>query len=303
MNAGAHDRPSVWARRVLVGVVGLGAIESVAAAIAARDPSDTAWPQLAAALDARDDADPVFIAQRWLDPVARLAVPEAAYLPSLTRPDLHGVGRFHMIGWDDDGTDAIARDLEGLPPPTLEAERSFGPLVWTTWTAPSAGTVIEALTVAPRGVQVTSDSGSCRGRGGFRCTEGPVGPRIVEVDYRPRACLAMEVSDGTTVKLVWPSARLGDGLRGHVGIGDYNARLRNDAPVRIVVRIAGTEALRATVTDLEGWWPLDLPTTPGIGSVEVELTAGLSGSFGAAGYDGNPTRVTCIELRTIGRSP
>jgi hypothetical protein len=291
----------VWARRGLAAILGVAAIESVAAVVAARDPGEAAWPELAAALDARDDADPVFIAQDWLGPVARLHVPESAYLPSLTRADLHGVPRFHMLSWGDDGTAAIGRDLEGLPMPTRAASAEFGPLVWSTWESPEAGTVIENLTAAPHGLLVATASGTCRGRGSYRCAEGAVEPRIAEVDYRPRSCLGVAVSDGTMVKLTWPSARLGDVLRGHIGLSDYNARLRNDAPVRVVVRAGNVEVVRATITDRQGWWPFEVATTPGIDSVEIEITAGLSGTFGAKDYDGTPTRIPCVEVRTIAR--
>lgn len=299
---GARRRPA-WSRLALLGIVGLASIESIAAALAARDPGIVAWPKIAAAIEARDDADPVFVAQDWLGPVARMHVPEIAYLPSVARPDLHAVGRFHVIGWADDGDAMIARDLEGLPAPTLEATKTFGPLVWTTYAAPAAGTLVEDLTAESSTMHVITDAGNCRGRGSFRCNEGTVEPRIAEIDYRPRKCLGLEVQDGTTVRLVWPSARLGDTLRGHVGLSDYNARLRNDAPVRVVVRVGGTEMLRATVTDLQGWWPLVVPTTPGVASVEIEVTAGLSGTFGAQQYDPAPTRITCLEIRTIGGAP
>lgn len=299
-------KPEIGARAprlALLAIVGLASIESIAAALAARDPGIAAWPEIAAAIDARDDADPVFVAQDWLGPVARMHVPEIAYLPSVARPDLHAVGRFHVIGWDDDGDAMIARDLEGLPAPKQEARRTFGPLVWTTYTAPAAGTLVENLTAESETMHVISGGVNCRGRGSFRCTEGTVEPHIAEIDYRPRKCLGVAVQDGTTVQLVWPSARLGDTLRGHVGLSGYNARLRNDAPVRVVVRVGGTEMLRATVTDLQGWWPLVVPTTPGVAPVEIELTAGLSGTFGPAQYDPTPTRLTCVEVRTIGGAP
>lgn len=302
-SSSATAHAAAWPRRALLAVVALGGVESLAAATATRDPGVAAWPELAAAIDARDDTDPVFVAQDWIGPSARLHIPEAAYLPSVARADLHGINRFHMVGWADDGDTAIARDLEGLPKPTLEARQSFGPLVWTTYTAASAALVIERLTAESSTMHVTTAAGTCRGRGSFRCSEGTVEPRIAEIDYRPRACLGLAVSDGTTVKLTWPSARLGDSLRGHLGMSDYNARLRNDAPVLIVVRVRGTEILRTTVSDLQGWWPFALPTTPGVAAVEIELTAGLSGTFGANGYDPTATRITCVELRTIGGTP
>jgi len=303
MTAAAPVEPAshsaTLAQRGVVAIVVLAAVESIAAAMASRDPSASAWPQLGEQVEARDDADPVIVAQDWLGPVARLHVLSASAFDAVARPDLHGVPRFHVIGWADDGEVAIARDLEGLPMPTLEHRRRFGPLVWTTWVAPQAGTLVEDLTAATVSMRVATDAGSCRGRGSFRCDEGTIESRIAEIDYRPRRCVGLSVQDGTTVRMMWPSARLGDVLRGHVGIADYNARLRNDAPITIAVLIAGVEVHRATVTDLQGWTPIAIPTTPSVTAVEIVITTALSGTFTGQGYDPTPSRLTCVELRSL----
>ncbi|MBC8072383.1 MAG: hypothetical protein IAG13_28935, partial [Deltaproteobacteria bacterium] len=150
---------------------------------------------------------------------------------------------------------------------------------------------------------VHSDGGSCRGRGPWRSSEGELALGIVEVDYRPRACLGIEVHDGTTVTIGWPRAQLGASLRGHVGFGDYNARLRNDAPVRLLVRIDGETRLHTVVGDREGWRAFAIATEAGVGDVELEITAGLSGTWQARDYDASPTRTVCVEARTIGAAP
>lgn len=293
------SRRATWARRGVLAIVTLAAVESIAAAMAARDPSTAAWPELGAEVEARDDADPVIVAQDWLGPVARLHVLSASAFDAVARPDLHGIPRFHVIGWADDGEAAIARDLEGLPLPTLEQRRTFGPLVWTTWIAPQSGTLLEDLTAATASMRVYTEAGTCRGRGTFRCDEGTIESRIAEIDYRPRRCIGILVQDGTTVRMMWPSARIGDMLRGHVGMADYNARLRNDAPITVLVRIAGVEVHRSTVTDLQGWTPIAIATTPSVSAVEIVITTGLSGTFTAQGYDPTPSRLTCLELRSL----
>lgn len=291
--------PRVSPRHLVIGIIGLGAVESIAATIAARDPDPAQWTALASALQERGDGDPVLVGTSWLSPVARQHLADAADLHTLGLPDLYGIGRFHTVAWDDDGMTAIAPALEGLPVPVVETSRSFGPLQWTTWRSDHAGTVVSDLTATIGRATVRSTGGSCRGRGTYRCNEGEVEPRIVEVDYLPRSCLGLSVGDGTTVTFSWPTIELGDQLRGHVGFGDYNARLRNDAPVRVVVRIDDAEVMRLTVSDLEGWRPFSIATTPGVAAVELEVTSGLSGTFGASGYDGTPSRTTCIEARAI----
>lgn len=291
--------PRVSPRHLVLGLVGLGVVESIATTIAARDPDPAQWTALATALGERGDGDPVLVGSPWLGPLARHHVPDAALLHTLGLPDLYGIGRFHTIAWDDDGSAAFLPALEGLPMPVVESSRSFGALQWTTWRSDHAGTIVSDLGATVGRATVRSTSGTCRGRGTYRCSEGEIEPRIVEVDYAPRSCLGLSVGDGTTVTMSWPAIELGDELRGHVGFGDYNARLRNDAPARIVVRIDGTLVLRQTVTDLEGWRPFAVPTTPGVAAVEIEVTSALSGTFGSNGYDGTPTRTTCVEARAI----
>jgi hypothetical protein len=53
------------------------------------------------------------------------------------------------------------------------------------------------------------------------------------------------------------------------------------------------------VTDLQGWAPFAIATTPGVAPIELELTTSTSGTFGAQGYDPTPSRLVCIELRSL----
>lgn len=289
------------ARRIAIAVAALAAVEWIAALFAYRDPLDDArWDELATAIAARGDDAPVLLATEWLSPTARMHVPAIAEPQSLLRADLHGMPRFHTVGLEA-WSELLQRELEELPAPTLIERRSIGPFVWASWAQPHAGTVVASILDAP--LQVHGDAGSCRGRGPWRCNEGEIRESIVEVDYRPRGCLGIAVSDGATVTLRWPAAELGTTLRGHVGFGDYNARLRNDAPADLRVRIAGEEQLHITVSDNEGWRPFAIATTPARADVELEVTAGLSGTWQRKSYDPTPIRTICVEARTIGASP
>lgn len=286
------------ARRIAIAVAGLAAIEWIAALFAYRDPlDDTRWHELAEAIAARGDDAPVLLATEWLSPTARMHVPAIAERTALLRADLHGLPRFHTVGLDA-WSELLQRELEELPAPTLLEQRSIGPFVWATWAQPEAGTTLASILDAP--LAVHSDAGSCRGRGPWKCNEGEVAGSIVEVDYRPRGCLGIAVSDGATVTLRWPDAELGTSLRGHVGFGDYNARLRDDAPADLRVRIDGEEQLRITVSDMEGWRPFAIATTPARADVELEITAGLSGTWQRKTYDTTVVRTVCLEARTIG---
>jgi hypothetical protein len=290
---------STWARRLALGVGALALVEWVAAAMAYRDrPDASAWRGLAESIAARDDDAPVLLATEWLGPSARMHVPAVADLDALARADLHGMPRFHTVGFAASWSRELQTDLEDLPAPQLLERRSIGPFEWASWAQPATGAVLGVLVDAA--LVVHSDAGSCRGRGPWRCSEGELARRIVEVDYRPRTCLGIEVHDGTTVTLGWPRAQLGGLLRGHLGFGDYNARLRDDAPVRLVVRVDGEERLHVVISDREGWRPFAIATVPGEAEIEIEVTAGLSGTWQGRSYDATPRRTVCLEARTIG---
>jgi hypothetical protein len=92
---------------------------------------------------------------------------------------------------------------------------------------------------------------------------------------------------------------LGDELRGHLGFHDYNGRLRNDTPARVVVRIDDAVVARFVVSDEEGWRAFAIPTTPGAADVEVEVTVGVLGTWGANGISGQYPRRACLELRSL----
>jgi hypothetical protein len=286
------------AQRIGLVVAALAAVEWIAALVAYRDPLDeAAWYELADAIATRDDDAPVLLATEWLSPSARMHVPAIADRHTLLRADLHGLTRFHTVGLDD-WSPLLERELEGLPAPVLLERSTIGPFVWTRWSQPATGDVLGALVDAP--VQVTSDGGACRGHSPWQCNDGMVERAIVEVDYRPRGCLGVEMRDGRTVVVRWPDAELGASLRGHLGFGDYNARLRNDAPVQLRVRVDGEERLRITATDEEGWRPFAIATTPARADIELEITTALTGTWQGKGYEVNKPRTVCLEARTIG---
>jgi hypothetical protein len=123
---------------------------------------------------------------------------------------------------------------------------------------------------------------------------------IVEVDYRPRACIsATPKEDGEPVLLKKTRMQLGVELRGHVGFSDFNGRLRNDTPARIVVRVDGQAVARFLATDEEGWRPFVVPTSPGAANVTVEVTVGVRGQWGRQGLDDRQPRHVCVELRSL----
>ncbi|MEM6295374.1 MAG: hypothetical protein AAGA54_29140 [Myxococcota bacterium] len=287
------------ARRILAGLAALAGLEVVLGGLAYRDaigPQD--WPPLADAV-AAEEVDTVRLATPWLGPRARMEVPALA-APNVAAPaDLHGVTDLLVVGLgDDDWSDALDRELEGAARPHRRTQRRVGPFTLSRYAFPSEPTTLQRWVDTPPAMD--TPSGSCRVRGASgRCKEGVVSVRFAEVDYEPRRCLTYAFEDGTPLTLSREAMPLGTVLRGHVGVSDFNGRLRSDAAIRVEVRIDGDFAGRFVTTDAQGWQPFTVPTTPGPHDVEVVLTDTVKGTWGKRGYSGRGGRKVCFELRSI----
>lgn len=281
---------------VLLGLVGLvAAVEWVAAARAYRSrvgPAD--WNAAAAALAALPPDEPVVLAEDWLGPLARQHL-----LPlqrSLGRPDLHGAPRFHVLALGEPLTPDLRADLGGLAPEPLGVDR-LGPLALHHFAAPS-GHVLWDILDHPA-LLATDRVGACRkAQRTWACKHGRATVRYAEIGYRPRRCLAIDVSDGAAFELRG-RVELGARLRGHLGFSDFNGRLRDDAPAVVELELDGVTRARWLVSDTQGWAAFELATTPGPAELTVRVTNLLAGTFTPAGYDPDARRVPCLDLRAL----
>lgn len=293
--------PLSQARRraaVLLGAVGLvAALEWVAAARAYRTllaPAD--WEAARAALAGVPPDEPVVLADDWLGPLARRHLP--ALQRSLGRPDLHGAPRLHVLALADPLTPPIRDDLAGLAPEPAGAD-DLGPLKLHHFTVPSSGHVLWDILDPPAALLARDGVGACRrAQKTWTCKQGRASVRHAEIGYRPRRCLALDLNDGATFELRG-RVDLGARLRGHLGMFDFNGRLRNDAPVLVELEIDGTPRARWLVTDNQGWAAFELATAPGPAELAVRVTSLLAGTFTPGGYDPEARRVPCLDLRAI----
>ncbi len=288
------------ARALLLAVVAVALLEWVAASRAYRTSiSEDDWTQLQQAVAALPANEPVVLADEWLAQPARMRVPQLTRLSMVAPPDLREPERVHVLGAGHAWSDALDADLEDRVAPQLDETQSFGGLTLTTYRFTDAAPAIASFVDDVMSLEVSSQGRKCEGKRTFKCKQGRVRSRTVEIDYRPRRCIEVDVSDATTVELTYPQMALGTVLRGHVGFGDFNRRLRSDAPVQVEVRIGDRVAARYLATDAEGWRPLAVATEPGPADVTVALTVAVQGSWGRTGYSERPAHADCMELRAL----
>ncbi|NVB36997.1 hypothetical protein G6O69_04090 [Pseudenhygromyxa sp. WMMC2535] len=288
---------------ILLGLVfGLAVVELLASFLAYDESIDDAdWRGVDAKLTGHED-EPLLVASDWLGARARMELPHARSPAMIGAPDLRGEARFWLLthARERPWGEGLRAELEDLPEPELVAVHSFGELVLREYVLADAASERLSMLDALAEAEVSSDAGACRGTGdAWRCKEGRLSRRLVEIDYHPRDCLAVELGGGAQARVDLGRVELGDRLRGHVGFGDFNARLRSDPVGMVEVWIDGAAAARWLFTDDQGWAAFALETPPGEHALELRLSTSVLGTWQAAGYEGQPNDVFCVEARSL----
>lgn len=294
------------ARVCLSLLVGVAALEWVCAARAYRAQlSPAVWQRAADAVAALPPDEPVLLGTAWLGPSARQQLPALRPWAAAPPPDLYAAPRFHVLGssgspragaWSDE----LAADNGELPAPQLLASDDLGPLQLHHYAQPAALRLLTDWLADPTALQLRDARGTCRlSSGTWTCKQGRVELATLEVAYRPRRCLAVDLEDGATLEISHPRAQLGTVLRGHLGFADFNARLRNDAPALLEVLVDEVEVGRFTLADSQGWSSFAAATPPGEHAVRVRLSPLLGGTWTEQGYSPQPRRTACLELRAL----
>lgn len=283
---------------ILLGLVcALAIVESIAAFLEYRErlsPDD--WAEVDAML-ARHEGEPVIVASEWLGPSARMNLARARSWDSLAFPDLRGFPRFWLLtrSGERPWRGALEAELEQSRRPNLVAVHTFGELTLHEYEQP-VGAPLFSLFDALR--SVSTERGRCSGRSGnYRCKDGRIDLRVIEIDYRARRCLALELGDGVMATLDLGELELGALAYGHVGFGDFNARLRADPTARVELLIDDAVAGRWVFTDDQGWAAFALATPPGPHHVALRIGATVAGTWQREGHRNNPTSSLCVELR------
>jgi len=287
-----------WARPVLGGLAALASLELVLGALSYRDAiTDPDWDALAESI-ADDDADTTRLATTWLGPRARMEVPGLAAAHSAAAPDLHGLETLTVVGLGESWSDALERELEGRRRPSRLSVHSLGPFEVGRYRFDDAPATLRSWIADPP--KLSTPQGNCQRKGSsWACKEGSISVAFAEVDYTPRRCFQFALPDNTPLTFQ-DTLPLGTTLRGHIGVTDFNSRLRSDAPIRVRTFIDDVAVGSFAVTDAQGWRPFSVKTEPGEHDVRIELTDTVRGTWGRAGHNPGGRRKLCFELRVLG---
>ncbi len=285
---------------ILLGAVFLLAVIEIIAAFLAYREQITAedWVEIESRL-ASSEPQPLLIASEWLAPRARMELAQARTWESIAPPDLRGLASFWVLSFGRDAwSPLLDAEREELPMPKLVAIHSIGELTLSEYQQATAGEQLWSL--LERDLAVESDAGRCPGKQSrWSCKDGRVATRVIEVDYRPRRCLALAFEDGVTTRIDLGRVELGNRLRGHVGFGDFNARLRADPSVVLEAWIDEQLAARWLFTDDQGWAAFALATEPGKHRLELRISSTVAGTWQREGHRPNPTDTVCLEARAF----
>lgn len=250
-----------------------------------------------------DDEAPVIAASEWLGPAARMNLASARTWDAVAFPDLRSFDRFYLLthARERPWQGRLRAELEELPRPELVAAHRLGELVLHEYrqdVAPERFSLLESIE------SIRTDKGRCSGgHGQWSCKDGRVAVRTVEVDYRPRRCLALELEEGAMATVSLGQLELGERVHGHLGFADFNARLRADPAARVEIWIDGAVAGRWVFTDDQGWAAFALATPAGNHELELRVGTTVSGTWQREGLRGSPTDIACVELRGFGGEP
>ncbi len=297
-----------YGRYLLVAVLVVAGIEWIASARAYRSrvgPGD--WNLARQAVKKIVQEDPsarVFVAERWLGDAARMQIDELDHPSWAAPPDLRGLDLIYVLGLDQTWSADLEADLEDLGPASKISHQALGNLSLHTYALDAPQEIFSLLEHAriKNGVEVKVAGRRCRRAPGehvsWICKPHRIDLQLLEIDYRPRQCLALHTHDDAPVVVRIPDIELGDTVRGHLGFGDFNARLRSDAPVRLRLKIDGIEAGNWLFSDSQGWAPFAARVAaPGRHDIEIHLSAPVMGQWTKRGYRIRPSHIPCFEIR------
>ncbi|MBM4361464.1 MAG: hypothetical protein FJ104_02195 [Deltaproteobacteria bacterium] len=265
--------------------------------VSRRAPGLADWQAARPAVEAlRRPGEPLLVAPRWAEPVARHVLGDARFpLEEVARAD---ESRFEA---------ALEVSLLGESAPEIASwpvleERRAGKLLLRRRKNPAprpalqdlVGRVPDATVVdvvggverpCPWDAHARREAGglhgdqaypaarhACPGAGAWHF----VGVTVIEDEqWRPRRCIWAHPAQGV-LRIHFPDVPLGAALTGHAGLPQWYERERRGAPIQLRFSIDGAEVGSVTHKDGDGWAAFELPT-PGRagqrGALDVSISA------------------------------
>jgi hypothetical protein len=286
----AHGPTALLALILGVGVVELG----MAASSYRSTISDADFTALATALESHPDRR-VRLGSPWLDSRLRQHLNSEQRLGLASPDELGGRALFVVVAT---GEEPRGVQLQGE---ALSRER-FGGLELLTYAGPGPSMSVDWLDAD---LEISLNGKNCRARKRkagreWRCGGANIRTDVIEVAYRARRCFSGSTTGGQTLRIAPATTPLGARLlRGHIGFGDFNARLRSDAVADL--RVYSGSELRAQfgASDDQGWRPFEVEIENGQ-KPSVELRISDSGTFGSTGkLESKDRHIFCLELRSF----
>ena len=262
--------PFLLAVIVLVALVesGLGLFQ--AESVVPASDWDAAAARVRASLQ---PSDLIVFAPAWADPTGRLHLGDVMPVEMVARSDDDAYARI----WELSIRGGRSEDTLGMTPASVE---QLGGVTLRRFDRP-ATKVLRDLSadfpqarVTARRVGEGADEHPCAGTGRERlCGSTTVGPRVMEVDYRPRRGVLAPVIPGQIVSVAYDDVEGGGVLVGYAGLHDYYARKSASGVVSFRVRVDSTKTILIPLRNEDGWKRFELALDPGKHLVVFEVSS------------------------------
>jgi hypothetical protein len=261
---------------ILLGLLcALAVIESIAAFLEYRERiGEEDWEAVSAVLAQRSSEpnEPVIVASEWLGPSARMRLPQTRTWGALAYPDLRSFGRFWVLTHKRERPwrGPLRAELEGMPRPQLLSVHDAGELTLQEYTQRVG---IERFSLIESVPTIDTARGRCRGSGDqWKCKDGSVSLRTVEIDYRPRRGVLSPVVTGHTTEHVYEGVP-GGHLVGYVGLHDYYARKNGEGVVVFRTQVDDQASVSLPLHSSDGWRRFELDLGEGTHKVRFSISA------------------------------
>ncbi|MCA9528774.1 MAG: hypothetical protein KC543_01415 [Myxococcales bacterium] len=306
-----------WPLVLVVAVVEVGA----AAWQAARVPAAADWERAASWVRSEHRAgDAIVAAPAWTDPLVRERLGDLIPISVAGMSDADGVARW----WEVSIRGAADYRSPRTPP---EAERRFGRVRVRRWTlAPNVVYDLTANIADARALLRTRGTEQpCRWVTGVRpmgggLGRGPMAPPsrfacpalgsgawigrtvIEDLALEPRTCVLQRPSARGAVRVVYDDVPLGERLVVYAGLYSEDERMRDGAPVHVVVRVDGRVRADLVHRDGDGWARWVVPTDDGPSGATTEAH-GRRGQIAIDVLSPNPERRSLCWAATVRSGP